>query len=304
MQKAKILSLILIVILLVTTFSLLFTSQPVQSKEQVYVGVAFGGTTVEQAKILINRVKSYTNLFVLASGLNPISSNQTAVEEVCDYATTAGLNIIVNLGTRTREDWAWKLEFYKTASERYGEKYLGAYYDDEPGGIPLDWDWEEYFTRNDSVLFSGANPLDLTPVHYLIQIAEITGVKPQNYSIEAEWFHKLLSGNRGHNDLKRNNLTTFTSDYALFWFDYLGGFDTLFAQLGHSSTSTDEYDNDLTSLALLRGAASMQKKDWGAIVTWKYNHPPYLDDGQIVYNQMKKAYNAGAKYIMVFRLSL
>ncbi len=39
----------------------------------------------------------------------------------------------------------------------------------------------------------------------------------------------------GHNDLKNNNLTTFTSDYALFWFDYLGGFDTLFAQLGHNS---------------------------------------------------------------------
>jgi len=301
LQKAKILSLILIVILVVTTVSLLFTYQPVQSKEQVYVGVAFGGTTFEQAKILIDRVKGYTNLFVLASGLNPISSNQTAVEEVCNYATAAGLNIIVNLGTRTDEDWAWKLEFYKTASERYGEKYLGAYYDDEPGGIPLDWDWEDYFTRNDSVLFSGANPLDLTKVHYLIQLAEITGVKPQNYTIEAEWFHTLLTGNRGHNDLKNNNLTTFTSDYALFWFDYLGGFDTLFAQLGHNSTSTDEYDNDLTTLSLLRGAATMQKKDWGAIVTWKYNHPPYyLDDGQAVYNQMKKAYNAGAKYIMIF----
>jgi len=158
MQKAKILSLILIVILLVTTVSLLFTYPSVQSKEQVYVGVAFGGTTVEQAKILIDRVKSYTNLFVLASGLNPISSNQTAVEEICDYAIDAGLNIIVNLGTRTPEDWAWKLEFYKTASNRYGEKYLGVYYDDEPGGIPLDWDWEDYFTRNDSNLFSGADP--------------------------------------------------------------------------------------------------------------------------------------------------
>jgi hypothetical protein len=240
MHKVKILSLILIAILPVTTVALLLNSHPVQSKQEVYSGVAFGGTTVQQAKILIDRVKSYTNLFVLASGLNPISSNQTAVEEICDYATDEGLNIIVNLGTRTRTDWAWKLEFYKTASDRYGEKYLGAYYDDEPGGIPLDWDWEDYFTRNDSLLFSGANPLDLTPVHYLIQIAEITGIKPQNYSIEAEWFQKLLTSNRGHNDLRINNLTIFTSDYVLFWFDYLGGFDTLFAQLGHSSTSIYE----------------------------------------------------------------
>jgi hypothetical protein len=301
MKRAQILSLILTAILLIATVSLLVSSQPEQPKDQVYVGVAFGGTTVDQAKLLIDRVKSYTNLFVLASGLNQISGNRTAVEEICDYATNSGLNIIVNLGTRTSSDWSWKLDFYKTAADRYGDKYLGAYYDDEPGGIPLDWDWEDYFTRN-STLFSGeANPLDLTVVHYLLQLSGITGVKPENYSIEAEWFHKLLTSNRGHNNLKQNNLTTFTSDYVLYWFDYLGGFDTLFAQLGHNSSNLQvEYLNELTSLALLRGAATMQNKDWGAIVTWKYNRPPYLDDAQNVYDQMKTAYNAGAKYIMVF----
>ncbi len=65
-----------------------------------YIGVAFCGNTTQEAKILIDRVKSYTNLFVLATGRNPISANQTSVEGICDYAVSNGLSVIVNLGWR------------------------------------------------------------------------------------------------------------------------------------------------------------------------------------------------------------
>ena len=305
MDKVHLLSFALIAILIAATISLLVSSSAPfnQQKDQVYLGVAFGGTTVQQAKLLIDRVKDYTNLFVLASGLNPISANQTAVEEICDYATNAGLNIIVNLGTRTPKDWDWKIEFYSTAKERYGDKFIAAYYDDEPGGIPLDWDWKTYFTQN-GPLFSGANPLDLTPVHLRVEVSEITGQKPENYSVEAEWFNQLIVRNRGFNNLKERNITMVTSDYVLYWFDYLAGFNKIFAQLGHNETSTvqDSYQsiNQKTTLALLRGAATMQKKDWGVIITWKYNVPPYLDRGQAVYDQMKTAFHAGAKYLILF----
>ena len=56
-----------------------------------YVGIAFCGNTTDQAKLLIDKVKSYTNLFILDSGRNPISENQSKVEEVCDYAVGKGL---------------------------------------------------------------------------------------------------------------------------------------------------------------------------------------------------------------------
>ena len=233
MKKVHLLSLILIIILLTASATLLvsYTQSSNQPQRPVYVGVAFGGNTTAQAKLLIDRTKSYTNLFILDSGINPISKNQSAVEEICDYAVNASLSIILNLGTYNRNDWAWRIQFLNSSQEKYGDKFLGAYYDDEPGGIPLDWNWTKQFTENSS-LFGGANPLDLTHIHYELQMAELTGKQPQNYSLEAQWFNQLLERNRGHNDLKRSNITTFTSDYALFWFDYLGGYDTLFAQFG------------------------------------------------------------------------
>jgi len=305
MKKVHILSLILIIILLTASATLLvsYTQSSNQPQRPVYVGVAFGGNTTAQAKLLIDRTKSYTNLFILDSGINPISKNQSAVEEICDYAVNASLSIILNLGTYNRNDWAWRIQFLNSSQEKYGDKFLGAYYDDEPGGIPLDWNWTKQFTEN-STLFGGANPLDLTHIHYELQMAELTGKQPQNYTLEAQWFNQLLERNRGHNDLKRSNITTFTSDYALFWFDYLGGYKTLFAQLGWNQSDNLQIAyrnvNQQTALALLRGAATMQNKDWGTIITWKYTQPPYLDTADNVYNQMTTSFNAGAKYITIF----
>ncbi|MCX6644568.1 MAG: hypothetical protein NT043_05125, partial [Candidatus Bathyarchaeota archaeon] len=67
---------LLIVILAVSVLAI-YTSyssgnQP-KANPNAYVGVAFCGNTTEEAKLLIDRVKSYTNLFVLDSGRNPIS---------------------------------------------------------------------------------------------------------------------------------------------------------------------------------------------------------------------------------------
>ncbi len=295
MKKEHVLSLILVIILLISTISLWVSytqSSNIPQKKPFYVGVAFGGNTTEQAKLLIDRTKSYTNLFILDSGINVISTNRSAVQEICDYAVNAGLNIIVNLGTYTRENWPWQIEFFNASTEMYGDKFLGVYYDDEVGGIPLDWDWTSYFTMN-SYLFSGANPLDLTHIHYKLQMSAISGDNPENYTLEAEWFNQLLERNRGHNSLKQYNITTFTSDYALYWFDYLGGYNTLLAQFGWNESVTQQ-------ISLVRGAATLQNKDWGAIITWKYKQQPYLDTGEEIYDQMVTAYNAGAKYITVF----
>ena len=292
MKKIHVLAIALIIILLTSSAALLvsYTQSTGSKKDPVYVGVAFGGNTTAQAKLLIDRVKDYSNLFILASGINPISKNQSAVEEICDYAVNSGLYIIVSLGTWTRNNWPWQLQFYNDSKERYGDKFLGAYYDDEVGGIPLDYNWTAYFSRSNSPLFLHAPTAN---GRYNLVLPNITGPQPESYGAEAQWFNQLLETNRGHNDLKNYSIPTFTSDYALYWFDYLGGYDNLFAQLGWNESVNQQ-------ISLVRGAATMQNKDWGTILTWRYTQPPYLDTGENIYNQMVTSFNAGAKYITIF----
>lgn len=85
----------------------------------------------------------------------------------------------------------------------------------------------------------------------------------------------------------------FTSDYALYWFDYKAGYDTVFAEfVGNESRERH--------IALCRGAAETSGKDWGAIITWKYNQAPYLESGDELYSDLVLAYSSGAKYGIVF----
>ena len=97
-----------------------------------------------------------------------------------------------------------------------------------------------------------------------------------------------LSEVRNHSDA-----TVFTSDYALYWFDYQSSYSTVFAQfVGNESRERH--------IALCRGAAETFGKAWGVIITWKYNQAPYLESGDELYNDLALAYTSGAKYGVVF----
>ena len=98
-----------------------------------YVGVTFGGDTTAEARLLIDKVKNYTNLFVLQSGT--LQRNTTAMNEIGDYAISSNLNFAVYGGV----DEAFKSSEWVNASEqRWGKHFLGIYYNDESGGKMLD----------------------------------------------------------------------------------------------------------------------------------------------------------------------
>ena len=63
------------------------------SDEDFFFGVTFGGNTTSEAKLLIDKVKGYTNLFVVDNW--DVAMNETLLTEICDYAVNANLNIIV-----------------------------------------------------------------------------------------------------------------------------------------------------------------------------------------------------------------
>jgi len=261
-----------------------------KSKEKTpfYLGVTFCGNTTAEAQLLIDKVKSYTNLFVLQSGT--ISKNETAVNEICDYAVASGLHIIVYFGWFDT-DYPWQVPWLDFAKQQWADRFLGVYYYDEPGGIQLDYNWTSHFDR----IINLINLQNSTLYRTLAAAIEryLNGTLPRDYDEAARRYINILRNYPDLKELKTRSITAFTSDYALYWFDYLGGYDVMLAQFGWNHSTVQD-------IALIRGAARMQNKSWGAIITWKYEGPPYLDSGDEIYQQMRMAYEAGAEYIVIF----
>jgi hypothetical protein len=235
------------------------TREEIVVDDEFFFGVSFGGQTAQEAITLIDKVKNYTSLFLINS--YDVSTNETALNEVCNYAAQADLSFIVYFDFISRIGYPWHQTWLDTAKERWGDKFLGIHLSDEPGGKQMD---TQRFFKNAS-----------------------------GYSDAANLFINNISSSNSMIDAKNKSIPTFTSDYALYWWDYLGGYDTVFTELGWGLGSRHQ-------IALCRGAANMQNKDWGAIIVWTYYEPPYLASGQKIYEDMVSAYDGGAKYVVVF----
>ena len=247
-----------------------FSSESESPVQDFYFGVTFGGNTTSEAKLLIDKVKGYTNLFIVASW--DISQNETALNEICQYAVNSGMSVIVYFDYVffNVEPWAWLQNWFETAQAKWGANFLGVYLYDEPGGNQID---SNQWRSGPSAKRAMENASD--------------------YSDAAARFVKDIPSTISWQNVEKVGLRTFTSDYALYWWDYLAGYDTVFVELGWNNSRTQQ-------IALCRGAANVQGKDWGAIITWTYYDPPYIASGPEIYQDMLTAYGAGAKYVVVF----
>jgi hypothetical protein len=244
----------------------------------VFFGVSFGGKTASEAKLLIDKVKGYTNFFVVNSW--DLSSNETALDEVCNYTAEAGLKFIVFFDyialTPGLPLTSWHGEWVITAKDRWPEKFLGIYIYDEPGGRQIDTGLFDNFSLSERArMFENVT----------------------SYNEAAEVFFTQLPRGIDFHYLQNSNISRYTSDYALYWFDYLAGYDTVFVELGWNHSRPQH-------IGLCRGAARAQEKEWGAIITWTYYDPPsfasgYLASGPEILEDLIIAYETGAKYIIV-----
>lgn len=266
-RKAIIVTAISLIIIFLISLFLLFnwgSSNQTPSRE-FYVGVeyAYGNQSCE-VSALVDKVKDYTNLFVLGAEM---STNDSELTYACDYIYAANLSFIVQFKGLDRYNYTittWMQE----AKQKYGEQFLGVYRYDEPGGRQLDGS-PDIQLINSTAISSNAT------------YAQVSNAYVGNLSYFPAYYLQYAP-------------KMFTADYALYWFDYKANYTTLFGEfVGNESRQRH--------IALCRGAAETFNKDWGIIVTWKYdNATPYLESGAELYADLTLAYSSGAKYFVVF----
>lgn len=293
--------LILSTITAFTIFPNVFTNTTQSTKDKPYFGISFNGATVAEAKNLIDKTKNYTNLFVLQSG--PISKNETAINTICDYAVQADLDFIVFFGWFDF-DHPWQIPWLDFAKQRWGEKFLGVYLYDEPGGIQIDYNWDLVFHR-----IKERFPEFYESISVYIQ-KDPNQLVARDYEEAKNRYIEYVQEHLQITQLTDRSITSYTSDYALYWFDYQAGYDTVFVELGWNH-------NTAKHIALCRGAANLQQKDWGTIIVWNdrhtaYNFTEHYDErneslntgiyktGPEMLEDMYISYEAGADYIIIF----
>ena len=232
------------------------------SKREFYVGVELAYGDLQDLEALVQEVKNYTNLIIL--GLPGFSINQTLLNISCDYIYDSGLHFIV-LFTNTSQYSGWKdytpAQWALEAQQRYGDKFLAVYRWDEPGGDQLDR--SKYQEVTNATDYADATAKYIDALREPVQYYQDVGQK------------------------------VVTADYGLYWFDYKAGYDVVLAEFGWN------HSREL-QVALCRGAARTNDKDWGAMMTWTYSQPPYIESGEALYADLVFAYNNGAKYAVVF----
>ncbi len=347
MKKQALIAISIVIIATILLSALLILQTYSLTEKPFHVGVTYCGSSVDEAKQLIDKVKTCTNLFVLQSG--PLQENQSATVEICDYAVDNGLDIIVYYGSYY-SNRATVNNFLNSTLNRWGNNFLGLYYGDEPGGKMLDgpqvdlwdndgnaltknpgsiteknngtsvswstsgkivseksrlnssgffWSYTTYFP-NGTIIYEINNNGTLSTTSEQVNLSQY---EPYQELWASRPIKEYKDASSKYNGLQTFTLSglqtktkTFTSDYGLYWFDYLGGYDVVLAEFGWNHTEAQH-------MGLVRGAAALQGKSWGAMLTWKFDHEPYMASGEELYDQMSLAHNGGAEYVVVFNYS-
>jgi hypothetical protein len=227
----------------------------------IYVGIDAAYDDMDELKARIDQVKDYTNIFVLGS--TGITLNEIKLNELCEYISAHGLTFATYTHTTENSDINFNQSAWTAyAKQNWSDNFLGLYSYDEPGGHQIDAD----------------HPYMIVP-------------KADNYSDAANRFTKNLRSYLS--EFLDLNVPLITSDYALYEYNYRAGYDLVMAEYAWNHSRP-------LNTALCRGAATMHGKEWGVMLTYTYDHAPYLASGHELYQDMVTAYQNGAKYILIF----
>jgi hypothetical protein len=280
-----VLSVLLVFVLLGALLGLdMLQERRMMNTPNVFVGVDVGYGDETTVYNIASAISGYANLIIIGS--LKVTTNTTALTRVCDYLFQRGFYFIIYVGFATYQLLPPRgpdRQFFKETASRWGDKLLGVYLFDEVGGYQLD-----------GTPYSKVVPASTLPDRF---------IETRDYTLAGETYSSRLTGflsiTKKWWDPPYPRL--FTSDYALYWYDYLAGYQTVFTQfVGNQSRQL--------AIAMCRGAAHTLQSgfayshgiDWGVMITWKYRQSPFLESGSELYADMVLAYENQAKYIIVF----
>ena len=251
----------LLVLLLFAGIYSYLNSRSGSGQVDVFVGVDVAHDNITSLKERVDEVKAYTNFFVIGS--SGITLNATRLNDVCQYLNDRGLHFATYTHTTNNTDIEFnQTEWINYAKQRWNGSFWGLYTYDEPGGHQIDRD-DPYMVITEANNYSDAA------------------------SKYVENFTRILS------EFKIYNLSLLTADYALYEYDYRAGYDVVLVEYAWNHSRP-------LNTALCRGSATMHSKEWGVMITYTYDTPPYLASRPEIYEDMVTAYQNGAKYILVF----
>ncbi len=142
-RRAALVLAVLIVLLSASLISVVAMWDPGSSDlekplpEGFYLGITSGGSVAE-TELLIDKVKGYVNMVIFTN--LTVTMNRTSLEELSDYAFNSGLNFLVFvLFPSPHSNFTYNPVFWEAeAKTLYGDKFMGFYLWDEPGGHQLD----------------------------------------------------------------------------------------------------------------------------------------------------------------------
>jgi hypothetical protein len=235
-----------------------------EEEPDFFLGISPAYADTDAIKALIDKVSPYTNFFAIGS--TGISYIESKLDETCKYIVDKNMDFIVYVDNHPR------LQLIANVTKNYNDNFMGIYFDDEQGGKQLDKYEYRWVNEGEAESYSEASIQFVYHLHYWLNMKEL---RDRSFSYAPSDFR------------------LFTADYTLYWFNYLAGYDVIFAEFGWN------YSRQI-NVALNRGAATVLDKDWGVIVAWTYDNPPYIGSGEELYEDLVYAYDNGAKYVLIF----
>jgi hypothetical protein len=256
---------VLVVALLFVFVGANLLSNEKQTEPSLFIGVDIASGNETCVYRVADAVSGVANLIILGS--LSVTEDTEALTRVCDYLYERDFYFIIYVGFAVEGIFPPRgpdPDFFNTTAKQWGDKFLGAYMFDEPGGKQID--------LNHPPAPEADNFTDIS-MKYTYNVKEALDAYVHYY---------------GSSDLK-----LYTSDYALYWYDYLAGYDVVFGEfVGNQSRQI--------AASLCRGAAHTFNKEWGIMITWQNSPDHFIESPEQLFSDMILAYNNHAKYIVIF----